>query len=164
MGETWSHVAPDPGSPVPLVMRMTGRAAISILALVAVACGSASPSSTSTTTAATSTTVEPIAPGEPTTTTAAPGATTTIPPGPVVEIRGGVVDGPDVVAAERGETVEVLVLSDVDHEVHVHGYDLVFEVTGGVPMHLTFVADIAGIFEVEVHTGHTHLFDIEVSG
>lgn len=81
-----------------------------------------------------------------------------------IEISEGTVEGPDVVRAELGETVEIVVVSDVDDEIHVHGYDLFFELMAGIPSRLTFTADIPGIFEVETHDTHAHLFDLEVAG
>jgi len=90
--------------------------------------------------------------------------TTTIADPADVVIADGVASGAGVFTYEVGDTVDITVISDVDDELHVHGYDLVFALSGGVPLTLDFVADIPGIFEVEVHTGHAHVFDIEVSG
>lgn len=81
-----------------------------------------------------------------------------------VEFVDGSVSGPEVVEVGLGEIVGIWVLSDVDDELHVHGYDLFFPIEAGVPFHLSFAADIPGSFEVEVHTGHRHLFDIRVNG
>ena len=81
-----------------------------------------------------------------------------------VELVGGEVVGPETVQVQLGDIVDLWVLSDVDDEMHVHGYDLSYDLDAGVPFHLSFLAGVPGIFEVEVHNGHTHLFDIEVSG
>lgn len=147
---------------------MIGRAVALLLVLVAGACspGEQVDSVTTSTAMAASTTTEPTAPDRSTTTTTALADTTTTTTvvSTLVEIVDGEVEGPDVIEVDLGSTVDVWVLSDIDDEVHVHGYDLIFEVSGGIPFHLTFVADVPGIFEVEVHTGHTHLFDLRVIG
>lgn len=81
-----------------------------------------------------------------------------------MEFVDGEIVGPDVFEVELGETVDIWIRSDVDDEVHVHGYDLTYALEAGDPFHLSFVADVPGIFEVEVHAGHTVLFEVEVSG
>jgi hypothetical protein len=81
-----------------------------------------------------------------------------------VTIEGGVVTGPGRISAAVGDLVSVWVLSDVDAEIHVHGYDLFFDATAGVPVEVSLVADVPGIFEVEVEGSHTLLFDLEVTG
>jgi hypothetical protein len=132
--------------------------------VLAAACGGAEPAATTTTEPAPTTSLA----ANPTTTSAVvattvEATTTTIDPVDV-EISGGVASGAAVFTYEVGDTVDITVVSDVDDELHVHGYDLVFELPAGVPLTLDFVADIPGVFEVEVHTGHAHVFDIEVSG
>ncbi len=112
-----------------------------------------SPSSTSLV----STTVMP----EPRTTTTTPSETATTTPEIDVEFVDGEVIGPDVFEVGLGERFDIWIRSDVDDEMHVHGYDLVYDLGAGEPFHLSFVADVPGIFEVEVHTGHAS-FDIEV--
>lgn len=143
---------------------MTIRAFVVLLAAFAVACGPTGPvdEPTSTTVASPSTSL-----GHPDTTELADTTTTTtasVSDASRIEISEGRVEGPDVVRVELGETVEVVVSSDVDDEIHVHGYDLFFELRAGVPNQLTFTADVSGIFEVETHDTHVHLFDLEVSG
>ncbi len=145
---------------------MTGRAVAVFLVLAAVACGPGEQvdSSTSSTVLGVSTTTTPTTPDR--TTTIAPRdiTTNTTTAETLVEVRGGEVEGPDVVEVDLGATVDVWVLSDIDDEIHVHGYDLTFEIIGGNPFHLTFIADVPGIFEVEAHSGHTHLFELRVLG
>jgi hypothetical protein len=59
----------------------------------------------------------------------------------------------------RGHTVD----ADVADEVHVHGYDLVADVAPGSPAELTFLADIPGVFEVELESSHVELLRLEVA-
>lgn len=138
-------------------------ALVALFALVVSACVSVTTNTTDTPAAA-STTIT-------TTTTTTPGATTTVAdstttstPPPLVEIVAGQVAGPEQIAVALGKTAEFRVVSDVHDELHVHGYDLVFELEAGVPLVISFTADIPGIFEVEVHTGHTHILEIMVEG
>jgi hypothetical protein len=143
----------------------TGPLLAAVMVLAA-ACGEAEPAATSTTEpgqtsslAASRSTTTPAA----ITTTVVAETTTTADPIDV-EISGGVASGPGVFTYDLGDTVDITVVSDVDDELHVHGYDLVFALSAGEPLTLDFIADVPGLFEVEVHTGHSHVFDIEVSG
>jgi hypothetical protein len=98
------------------------------------------------------------------TSTTAPAATTTTGQRIDVEFRGGDVSGPAAIQVQLGEAVDVWVLSDVSDEVHVHGYDLTFELVPGVPNQISFVADVPGVFEVELHDANAVLFNLEVIG
>jgi hypothetical protein len=116
------------------------------------------PSSSTTTTPTTTSTVP-----APTTTAGLSPTTTTTQPIDVT-LEGGTVTWPGRVTAILGDQVSVWVLSDVDAEIHVHGYDLFFDATAGVPIEVSLLADLPGIFEVEVEGSHTLLFDLEVTG
>lgn len=113
------------------------------------------PSTTTTVTTPTTTSLPST-----TTTTAAP---TTTSQQIDVYFEGGQVVGPERFDVAIGEEVSVWVLTDVDEEVHVHGYDLFFAAKTGIPLEITFVADAPGIFEVEVESTHTLLFELEVT-
>ena len=143
---------------------MTIRAVVVLLAAFAVACGPTGrmDGPTSTSVPAASTTL-----GHPDPTESADTTTTTTAATPDVsriEISEGRVEGTDVVRVELGERVEIVVLSDVDDEIHVHGYELFFELGADDPYQVTFTANVSGIFEVETHHTHVRLFDLEVSG
>lgn len=116
------------------------------------------PATTTTTTFATTTTAP-----SPTTTTV-PATTTTAEQTIDVEIRGGEVSGTDRFRFDRGQTVQITVLSDTVYEVHVHGYELRYDLEPGEPHTIEFAADVPGIFEVETHPDHLILFEIEVGG
>ena len=137
-----------------------------ILAVLIAACGGTDEEST-TTSEASSTTPPTVA--ATTSTTTAPTATTasatTTTTAPVdVTFQGGVVTGPGRITAAIGDDVSVWVLSDVDAEIHVHGYDLLVPATAGTPVEIALTADVPGIFEVEVEGSHTVLFELEVGG
>jgi hypothetical protein len=107
-----------------------------------------------------------------TTTTTAPSVTTTSSPSITattgldidVEIAGGEAQGPDSFEVTLGDIVDIWILSDVDDEIHVHGYDLRFDLAAGAPFNLRFEADVPGVFEVETHGLQAPLFEIEVTG
>lgn len=68
-----------------------------------------------------------------------------------VTIRGGQpVDGIARATATEGETVVVVVRSDVVDHVHVHGYDLMADVGPGKPGRVRFTASLTGRFEIEL--------------
>lgn len=66
---------------------------------------------------------------------------------------------PDV---RRGDTVEIVVVSDVEDEIHIHGYDIVSDLVPVVSETLRFVADIPGVFEVELEVSAKFLFNLTV--
>jgi hypothetical protein len=147
-------------------MRLT--LVLATLFLLIVACGggeeaatsttSEPESSTTSTTKATTTTSNTL----PSTSTTRAATTTTVQID--VSFEGGVVNGPERIAVTLADEVSVWVLSDEEAEIHVHGYDLFFDATAGVPVDVTFIADVPGIFEVEVEGSHTILFQLEVTG
>lgn len=80
-----------------------------------------------------------------------------------IRIRGGApVGGVAKVSAGKGETVRLVVSSDVADEVHLHGYDISREVTRGAEARLRFKADIEGIFEVELEQRGVQIAELEV--
>ncbi len=79
-----------------------------------------------------------------------------------------IVDGQVTVSETRvevhlNETVRIEVASDRSDEIHVHGYEIKSEIKPGETTVVEFVADLPGVFEVEIHTGHEKLFDLRVS-
>ncbi|MCU7726176.1 hypothetical protein ODJ79_20815 [Actinoplanes sp. KI2] len=75
--------------------------------------------------------------------------------------NGRATPAPHRVAVPAGGTVQVRVESDQVVEVHVHGYDLEYDAAPGVPGCVSFVADRAGLFDVEAHPD-TLLLQLEV--
>jgi len=74
------------------------------------------------------------------------------PPVTRIRVKGGVVAG-DVKSIEvaKGDTVRIVVSSDVDDEIHLHGYDLEQDAAPGKPARFKFEADVEGAFELESH-------------
>jgi hypothetical protein len=84
---------------------------------------------------------------------------------PVVEIRDGQpVGGVQEFEFENGEEARFEVESDAADELHLHGYDLEFEVKPGKPTEVTFEAGAEGegTFELESHTTGELLAEISV--
>jgi hypothetical protein len=79
-----------------------------------------------------------------------------------VEVEEGRVEGPGRVRVPLGSLVRLEVRSDVPDEVHVHGYDLLRPVVPGRRTTLTFRADVAGVFEVELEKAGLLLVRLEV--
>ena len=113
-------------------MRRRIGIAVTLVALLAACGGGEGTGSTTTTVAAAPTTT---APAESTTTTVGvtttSGVTTTTTRPIDVYFEGGQVVGPDRFSVTLGDEVSIWFLSDIDEEVHVHGYDLTFAAKAG---------------------------------
>lgn len=138
-------------------------AAIALLATTA--CGDDATETTipPTTTVAAPATTKAGAPGAATTSTV-----TTAPPTTearqVIEVayRGGKIEGGGRKQVTKGRPVTLRVSSDTADEIHVHGYDKSAEVAAGGTAEITFDANVAGVFEVELHKKHLKIVDLEV--
>jgi len=117
------------------------------------ASGTSAPGSTEATTAPTTTVAV----------TAAPTTTLAIVDGEAsIVVHEGQVDGPGRLEVKLGTFVSLSVESDVSDEIHVHGYDLLADVTGGGTAQIQFNADIPGIFEVELEDAGLELLELVV--
>ena len=56
------------------------------------------------------------------------------------------------VAVKKGDTLRLLVSSDGNDEIHLHGYDITRKAAPGKPARFRFKADVEGVFEIESHT------------
>jgi FtsP/CotA-like multicopper oxidase with cupredoxin domain len=74
------------------------------------------------------------------------------PPVTRISVKGGVIAG-DVqsIKVAKGDTVRIVVSSDVEDEIHLHGYDIEKEAAPGKPARFKFKADVEGAFELESH-------------
>lgn len=63
---------------------------------------------------------------------------------------------------EQGKKVKLTVTSEINDEVHLHGYDLSAKVAPGTPAIIEFAADKTGRFEAELEQGGQTLGVIEV--
>lgn len=67
------------------------------------------------------------------------------------------------VEVSRGDQVVLRITSDVAEEVHVHGYDLVFDVPAGGTVEKSFTADLPGQWEVELHDAGRPMLVLKVA-
>ena len=82
----------------------------------------------------------------------------------VIEVTysNGAVQGPTTFTVTQGDRVRILVHADVSDEVHFHGYDLMADVTPDEPAKIDFVANAAGVYEVELESRAEQLFELEI--
>ena len=81
-----------------------------------------------------------------------------------VSYAGGEISGVESqVPVKVGEQVLLRVTSDVAEEIHVHGYDLYADIPAGGTGEVTFAAELAGRWEVELHKAGRPLFTLRVS-
>lgn len=103
-----------------------------------------------------------------TSTTAAPAEPTTTLPGGAdqlieVTVAGNSVEGGGRHEVAVGDTVAIVVTSDVADEVHVHGYDVYADIGPGAPTTVVVEAAIPGVWEVELHDSGSLLLELAVS-
>jgi FtsP/CotA-like multicopper oxidase with cupredoxin domain len=110
----------------------------------------------------------PTAQQAPTTTTPsetepAPSATPKEPEITTVRVSGGrVKGGVQTIEATEGDTVAFQVISDAEHEIHLHGYDVSKDVTADKPARFELKADQTGIFEIEIEDTKTQIAELKV--
>jgi hypothetical protein len=104
-----------------------------------------------------------------TTPTTADGTTTRRMPQPArpttirITVRGGrVLGGLRRATLEQGKRAVLVVRADVADHVHLHGYDIMRDVSPGRPARLRFRATIPGRFEVELEERRLQIAQIEV--
>lgn len=139
----------------------------SALLLVA-GCGDDSTDAVATTdTVATTTTTTAAEPGTTATTTTGPqpgtttsgGTTTTT----IVVKNAAPVGGIQRATVEKGDHFALVVYSDVEDEVHVHGYNFATDVDPTVVGKIDFVADAPGRFEVELEDRGVKIAELTVT-
>jgi plastocyanin len=80
-----------------------------------------------------------------------------------VTIKGSTVTpAPAQVDLPVGDTLELVVTSDHDDEVHAHGFDQEVELKAGVPATLRLIAKEPGLYEVETHEPPLTLLTVAV--
>lgn len=79
-----------------------------------------------------------------------------------VAYRDGKVTGDTDISVARGTPVEIRVTSDVDDEGHLHGYDLLKEISAGQTVTYAFTADFPGKYALEFHHHNVRLLTLAV--
>ena len=81
----------------------------------------------------------------------------------IVVRNGQPVGGVQELEFAKGDRIRFVVSSDVDEEVHLHGYDVVMDVTAGGEASFDVPATIEGVFEVELEQSVVPLAEITVT-
>ena len=88
----------------------------------------------------------------------------TPPPIPTIVVKGGEpVGGVAELDYRKGDRIRFVVRSDVDEEVHLHGYDVSKDVSAGGVARFDLDADIEGLFEVELEHSAVPIAEIKVA-
>lgn len=83
---------------------------------------------------------------------------------PTITIKNGEpVGGVQELEYSAGEQIRFKVDSDIASEVHVHGYDLMKDVSAGGSVSFSFPAEIEGIFEVELEESAEQIAELRVN-
>ena len=80
-----------------------------------------------------------------------------------LNVTGGSKMTPDNVTAHQNDKVTINVTSDMEGEVHLHGYDIHFDTMPGQKVTHTFTADKTGKFLIEWESTSTELGNFVVS-
>jgi hypothetical protein len=71
---------------------------------------------------------------------------------------------PDTLSAGQNDQLTLHVTADKKEEIHLHGYNIVFEVpAAGQTVTHSFKADKTGSFEIEIEDTSTHLGQLNVT-
>lgn len=92
----------------------------------------------------------------------APAAASEPAPPTVVFVGGAPRRGVKRLAFGKGDQVRFRVRSDVDEEIHVHGFDEYADVQAGRSVTLSFPAEFDGIFDVEMHGSGTQIASLVI--
>jgi FtsP/CotA-like multicopper oxidase with cupredoxin domain len=81
-----------------------------------------------------------------------------------VTVTGGSSMKPSELTVHQNDTVTINITSDMDGEVHLHGYDIPFDTKAGQVVSHTFKAiNSGGPFDIEWESTSTHLGDLIVN-
>jgi hypothetical protein len=73
---------------------------------------------------------------------------------PTIQVRDGEpVGGVEKLQVSSGEPVRFRVTSNIEGEVHVHGYDFEKPIKAGGSVSFDFPANLEGAFDIELHHG-----------
>ncbi len=78
-------------------------------------------------------------------------------------VDGAVATDEDRVDAATGDIVMVMISSDTDDQVHVHGYNLFADVADGEDAMIVFEADTPGRFEIELESSGLFIAELVIS-
>ena len=81
----------------------------------------------------------------------------------VTVVDGVPEDGIVRASVSKDDRVALVVTSDVADEIHVHGYDIMRDVTAGGTARLPFTATLPGVFEVELEDHGVQIAELTVN-
>jgi plastocyanin len=97
--------------------------------------------------------------------TQGPGATTAAPE-PAIQVitikNGKAVGGVQTVSVKQGDRARFEVVSDADHEIHLHGFDIAKDVKAGGSVTFNVKTDAPGIYEFEIEETGTEIGQVKV--
>ena len=130
--------------------------------LLAAGCGGDSTDASGSTETVASTAPEPVTT---TPTTTAPQTTTTAGPKTITVVleNAAPTGGIKRATVAKGDSVVLVVHSDVADEVHLHGYNLSTDVPAGGVARIRFVATVPGRFEAELEQRGVQIADLTVT-
>jgi plastocyanin len=92
--------------------------------------------------------------------------TTTAPPVPTIQVvtikNGKAVGGVQTVSVKKGDRARFKVVSDADHEIHLHGFDIAKDVKAGGSVTYDVKTDAPGIYEFEIEETGTKIGQVKV--
>jgi cytochrome c oxidase assembly protein Cox11 len=80
-----------------------------------------------------------------------------------VTVTGGSSMKPSQLSVNQNDTVTINITSDMDGEVHLHGYDIAFDTKAGQVVSHTFKAVNSGDWPMEWESTSTPLGDLKVN-
>jgi hypothetical protein len=69
----------------------------------------------------------------------------------ITAVNGRPVGGIKRPTVKKGQTVRIVVRTNVGKQIHLHGYNIEKTIRKGVPTVIQFVAKVQGRFELELH-------------
>jgi plastocyanin len=93
-------------------------------------------------------------------------STATTPPKPPIQVitikNGKAVGGVQTVSVKKGDRARFKVVSDADHEIHLHGFDIAKDVKAGGSVTYNVKTDAPGIYEFEIEDTKTKIGQVKV--
>ena len=81
----------------------------------------------------------------------------------VITIKNGkAVGGVQTVTVKKGDRARFKVVSDADHEIHLHGFDIAKDVKAGGSVTYNVKTDAPGIYEFEIEDTKTKIGQVKV--
>ena len=135
---------------------LVAAAVVAVVAIIIIGSGGGDDNNDSTTAAQTT----------PAATATGTGTVTTPPPKPSIQVitikNGKAVGGVQTVTVKKGDRARFKVVSDADHEIHLHGFDIAKDVKAGGSVTYNVKTDAPGIYEFEIEDTKTKIGQVKV--